>query len=245
MSAELAQAAINSVLGISAGITARANVAAQNTVNSANAYASNLVRAANNELSSKRSSFARLVQSTNNQRVLDGTADQVEAARSNYLRVRDSTTQDDMETQIRMAEQAGAQAAAAAFSGIRGGVADIVNSATALRKARLAQRAKDMAGYVGKDAQKRVEQLVQAGLDSLDSSEIADSLDYGKDVAVQQKYSGNLLSEMLSGQSGKSLADLSSAGADAFSASKTSFKYSTNYGTQQSKMLQQQDSWFD
>lgn len=200
MSAQIAAAAadtaVKAIMGISAGITARANVNAANIVNSANAYASNLVRGANNELSAKRGSLARYVQSVNNQRALDNVGDQLASAQVNYRRARDSATNDDLETQLKFAEQAGAQAAASAMAGMSGGVADIVAGTTALRKARIQQRTNDALRMGDSDAAMRLGQIAAAGLDSLDQSEVADSLDYGKDVAVQQVYGGNLFSEI-------------------------------------------------
>lgn len=211
MSAQILDAGLKAFMGISAGVTARANVQASNIVSSANAYANNTVRAANNELAAKRGSLARFTQSVNNQRVLDNMGESLAAAQTNYRRARDSEEQDDFETQLRFAEQAGAQSAASALAGLSGGVVDIVNSTTAMRKARLQQRAADAVKAGDFDAQLRFSQIQQAGWDSLDNSEISETLDYGKDVAVKQVYGGNLLSESLSGQSGQSLANLTSS----------------------------------
>lgn len=208
MDAALATAGLAAVMGISSGITARATVQANNITSSANAYANNLVRAANNELASKRGSLARLTQSINNQRVLENAGEQAASAVTNYRRARDSEMQDDFETQLRFAEQAGAQAAASALTGLSGGVVDMVNSTTALRKARLTQRAADARAAGDFDAQQRFSQIQQAGWDSLDSSEVTDALDYSKDVAVTQKYGGNLLSDVLGRQDVKNLANI-------------------------------------
>lgn len=241
--AAAADMAIKAIMGISSGITARANVRAANTVNAANAYASNLVRGANNELSAKRGLLARYVQSVNNQRALDNTGDQLAAAQVNYRRARDSATNDDLETQLKFAEQAGAQAATSAMSGMVGGVADIVAGTTALRKARIQQRTQDALRMGDSDAAVRLGQIAAAGLDSLDQSEIADNLDYGNDVAVEQRYGGNLVSEIWSGQSSQSLATLTST----FGTPKkdTAGLYKTRGGSQQTTMLQEQDSWFN
>lgn len=244
MSAQMADAGLKAIMGISAGVTARANVQAGNIVNSANAYAANTVRAANNELTSKRSSLARFTQSVNNQRVLDNAGDQLAAAQTNYRRARDSEAQDDFETQLRFAEQAGAQSAASALAGVVGGVADIVNSTTALRKSRLQQRQADALAAGDFDAGQRFSQIQQAGWDSLDSSEITDALDYSKNVAVNQVYGGNLLSEVWSGQSSQSLANVTSAAGESWGNWRTSQTYGTKSGSQQTNMLREQDSWF-
>lgn len=219
MSAELAMFGINAVMGLAGGVTARANIYAQNRIDEANTYAKNLVRGANNELASKRGSLARFTQSVNNNRALENTGAAAEAATVNYRRARDSRIKDDFETQIKFAEQAGAQAAAAGASGLIGGVADIVAGTTALRKARLEQRTAEATKQGDYDAAKRNRMIHQAGWDSLDHSEIADTLDYGKDVAVTRKYGGSLWTEALGGQSGRTLGAAWEAGTSAVSSS--------------------------
>lgn len=203
----MADAGLKAIMGISSGITEKAQVNANNIVNSANAYASNLVRAANNELRIGRNQLARYNQNENNARVLQNTGSALEAAAINFRRSRDSASGDDFENQIAFSEQAGAQAAAAALSGLTGGVADMVNGTTALRKARLQQRSDQALKQGDWDAAQRNQQIAQAGWDSLDSSEISDDLDYSIDVAVKQVRSGNLFTDMMKGQSAQGIAN--------------------------------------
>ncbi len=202
---------MKAIMGISQGVIAEAQVNAANTVNAANAYANNLVRSANNKLSAARGSLARYTQSVNNQRRLDNAGSQAEAAGINYRRARDSAINDDFESQIAFAEQAGAQAAAAALSGLTGGVADIVRGTTALRQARIQGRAREAMRQGDWDAQQRQRNIMLAGYDSLDQSEITDNLDYSVDVAVKQQRRGNLLTDILGGQDMKNLANLTSS----------------------------------
>lgn len=212
---------MKAIMGISAGVIEEANVNAQNIVNEANAYANNLVRGANNKLKAARGSLARYNQSINNQRTLENMGSEAEAAAINYRRARDSATNDNFEQQIAFAEQAGAQAAAGALSGITGGVADLVAGTTALRIARLQERADTAMKQGDWDAQQRQKHILQSGWDSLDTSEISDDLDYSVDVAVKRVRGGSLFSDILSGQSGKTLSDMGgffsgSGGYDAF-----------------------------
>ena len=209
MSAEAAAAdmAIKAIMGISSGITNRAQARANNTVNEANTYASNLVRAANNDLRSSRSRLARYTLGVNNARVMENTGSALEAATINYRRARDSATSDNFESQIAFSEQAGAQSAAAALSGLTGGVADIVNGTTALRKARLQQRSEQAMKQGDWDAGRRASQMMQAGLDQLDSSEISDDLDYSLDVASKQTVNSSLWAEVYGGQSAQTMAN--------------------------------------
>lgn len=216
MWAAAADFGLKAITGISQGIIDKANVNASNTVNEANAYASNLIRAANNKLGGARGSLARYNQSVNNNRTLENAGLQAEAAAVNYRRARDSEIQDDFETQLRFAEQAGAQAAATALSGLTGGVADVVNSTTALRKARLSQRALVARQQGDFDAQQRQSQILQAGWDSLDSSEIIDGIDYSVDVATKRVSSGNFFTQVMGMQDTKNLANLTGQAVDFF-----------------------------
>ena len=214
--AAMADAGIKAIMGISNGVLQEANVNAANKVNDANAYASNIMRAANNKLGAARGSLARYTQSVNNQRVMENAGSNLEAASINYRRARDSATQDGFEQQIAFAEQAGAQAAASALSGLTGGVADLVRGTTALRQSRLQQRVDAAEAQGDWDASQQAKHIMQSGWDSLDASEINDTIDYGQDVAVKQRYGGNLFTEAIGGQDLKSLANITS-----------SFKFST------------------
>lgn len=204
----MAMMAMTAITNISAGVTNRAQIGANNTVNAANAYANNLVRAANNELKASRASLSRYTQGENNARVLENTGSALEVAAINYRRARDSASGDDFENQIAFSEQAGAQAAAAALSGLTGGVADMVNGTTALRKARLQQRSDQAMKQGDWDAAQRNRQIAQAGWDSLDSSEIAADLDYSVDIAAKQQVTGGFLTEILGGQSAQNMANV-------------------------------------
>lgn len=210
MWAEAANFGMKAIMGIGNGILADAEINATNKVNEANTYASNLVRSANNQLKGARASLSRYNQSVNNQRVLENSGSAAEAAQINYRRSRDSSISDDFESQIAFAEQAGAQAAASALSGLSGGVADIVAGTTALRKARIQQRQADATKGMDYDAAQRNKNILQAGWDSLDHSEISADIDYSTDVAVTKMGRGsNLLFDILGGQDAKTLANIS------------------------------------
>lgn len=219
MSAAAVQAGITAIMGLSSGITAEGQIDANNIVNAGNAYAQNLVRSANNELRRSRAGLARYNQSVNNQRVMENVGASFEAATINYRRARDSAASDDFESQIAFAEQAGAQAAAAALSGLTGGVADMVNGTTALRKARLQQRSDEAMKQGDWDANQRAKNILKAGWDSLDTSEIADDFDYSINLATKQIRGGSALTDMLGGQDSKNLANIAADTKNFFTAS--------------------------
>ena len=194
--AAMADLGLKLIMSIGSGVLAEANANAVNTVNEANAYASNLVRSSNNQLKAARGSLARYTQSVNNQRVLQNTGSAAEAAAINYRRARDSALNDDFESQLAFSEQAGAQAAAAALSGLTGGVADLVAGTTALRQSRLQQRSDEALRLGDYDAAQRTKQIMQTGWDSLDSSEISEDMDYSNDVAIKTSRKGSFLTDV-------------------------------------------------
>lgn len=210
--AAMADMGLKMISGISNGVIQDAQINAQNIINEANAWANNLVRGANNNLKAARGSLARYTQSVNNQRTLDNAGSSAEAATVNYRRARDSAMKDDFETQIRNAEQAGGQAAAAALSGLTGGVADLVTQTSALRRARVAQRFDESTKQTDFDAGLRQKQIMQSGWDSLDSSTIAEEIDYNTDIAAKQTRGGNIWTDAYLGQDMKNVANVSAWG---------------------------------
>lgn len=206
--AEAADFGIKAIMAIGGGVIEEANINAANTVNRANVAASNLMRSANNELRSKQASLARYTQSVNNQRVMTNTANTAAAALTNYHRSRASAAQDSFEKQISFAEQAGAQAAASAFSGLTGGVADIVNGTTALRKARIQQRIETATKQGAYDAGQMQRNIIMAGLDNLDQSSVMDGLDQGNDIATTKHYTGSLLGDLIKAKTGSNMANV-------------------------------------
>lgn len=214
--ASLGLNAIGALSGAKAGAAAIKN---QQTVDRANRAADALIKAANNELASKKGSLDRYNQSVNAQRIMENTGSDVEAASMNYRRARDSATQDNFEQQIQFAEQAGSQAAAAAFSGIQGGVVDVINSTSALRKARIQQRVENSLGQADYDARKRLGNIALAGWESMDTSIIADNLDYSVSVAKNYQSSPGFLERFAS------TVDLKNVAAVTDAIGKSSFKW--------------------
>lgn len=196
---EAVSVGLNVFSSLSAGWAEEANIRAKNTVNSATTIANNLMRGANNELLSKRNALARYVQNENNKRTMTQTGREQEASLINYRRGRDAAASGDFEAQIGFSEQAGAQAAMAGFSGLTGGITDIVASTTALRTSRVKQASLQSLGQADWDAAQRQRDIMAAGLNSLDQSYITDDIDYSLDTHVDQRRGGNLFSDVLKG----------------------------------------------
>jgi len=205
----------NIVGSISSGVLAEANANAQYTLNQANAYASNLIRSSNNTVAAARSSLARYTQSVNNNRTLDNVGKAFTTNNVNYRRQRDAASNASLEDQIALAEQAGRQAAASAFSGLTGGVSDIIRNTTALRASRIQQRKEQATAQMDSDQAARTGALLQAGWDNLDQTDIVTNIDYGNDVVADTRYTGGLFSEIVGGVLGtdqKTLANVSQWG---------------------------------
>jgi hypothetical protein len=196
MSAEMIQMGINAIIGIGNGYLQKQQIKAENMVNEANTIAANLIRKSGNELSGAKGSLARFNQSVNNSRVLAGAGDSAEVALVNYRRARDNADKGDFESQIAFAEQRGGQQAAAAASGLVGGVVDVVNSTTALRQARIEQASEETLRFAAFDAAKQQGDIIRAGIENMDNSSIIDGLDYTIDTYVEKKRVGNLWTDI-------------------------------------------------
>jgi hypothetical protein len=168
----------------------KSQVRAQNTINEANVYASNLMRSANNELAAKRGSLARFVQAENNNRVLSNMGSALEAGTVNYRRQSDNRRRQSLEQQIQNAEQAGAQAAAAATSGLTGGVVDAVAGTLALRQARIRQSEADTTQAVAFDQGRQQAAVLRSSLSAMDMNTIVDDIDFSRDVFVAARGPG-------------------------------------------------------
>lgn len=208
MTAMLAMMGLQAVMGLSGGYSAQQAANRQTVINRANAEAANLVRGARNELTVVRGRQARANQAENNNRTLYQGGRAVEAAAINYRRMRDSAITDDFESQIRLAEQAGASVDSQAMAGAGGSVVDMVNGTTALRNSRIQQAQSERMKAADYDASQNVKDIQRATLQSLDRSSIIDELDYNVDLAQEVYRSGNLFTDVIGGQDPKNIANV-------------------------------------
>lgn len=191
---------MNALTGLAQGSANRSATRAQNTIRESQVYAANLVRGAKNEAAAGRASLARYNQAEGNRRVLEDTASVMEANSLNYLRARDGQLEDDLDSQIAFAEQAGAQAAAGAASGLTGGVVDMVAGTTALRRARqVATQERNVAEFAY-DYKTNQRNTLAQGLSAMDNSTILTDIDYGIDTFFAEKPQGNIITDIFGGQ---------------------------------------------
>lgn len=74
----------------------------------------------------------------------------------------------------------------------------------------------------------------------MDQSDIVADIDYSIDTFVPQKRAGNWFTDVLGGQSPQNLAAVTQQ----FKFAPTALRYGTELGSQQTRMLAEQDSWF-
>ncbi len=183
----VAKAGIAATKSFLSGSIAKANVEAQNKVGAANAAAANTVRVGSNRFAAAQAGFSRWLQVENNKRILDGAGEQIAATIQNAVREDRVRTSANFEEAIRGAEQEGAQAAAAAASGLMGSVVDTVNVTTALRRSRANESVRMMGDLARYDAGMRAGALLRQGIRGMDSSMIFDNIDYGNNVFSPKK----------------------------------------------------------
>jgi hypothetical protein len=159
---------------------------AENQIAKANAEASNKVRGGSNKFAAAKGSLQRYMQSLSNNQSLEAGGEALAANLVNARRQEDAALSGSFEDAIRSAEQTGAQAAAAAFAGVSGEVADTVSVATKLGQQRAIESANRFAGYRSYDHGKRSSAIFSQMVRSLDSSLIFDAVDANVDVAQKK-----------------------------------------------------------
>lgn len=182
----LAQAALSAASMYGQGALNKAVTEANNRVGAAKADADNRVRSSGNAFNAARGSLARYMQSLNNGEALAAGGHALEANLINARRNDDALASASFEDQIKAAEQTGAQAAAAAFAGVGGEVADTISLSTRLMQQRAAYEATQRRDFSAYDAARRAGVIQTQTIRSLDSSLILDAVDYSVDVAPQR-----------------------------------------------------------
>ena len=205
MDPSLTMFGMNALTGLAQGSAQRSATRAGNTVRESEVYASNLMRKSGNELSKARASLARYNQVEDNKRIADDTGSAMEANSINYLRARDGAVEDSLDEQIAFAEQAGAQAAAGAASGLTGGVVDVVSGTTALRRSRMVARQERADEQFAYDAAQQQRNIFLSGMSAMDQSTIMADIDYGIDTFAANPTQGNFLTDILGGQTKETL----------------------------------------
>lgn len=154
-----------------------------NRLDAANASNTNKVRQAGNAFSAAKGALQRYIQSLQNNQALEAGGEALEQNLVNARRHEDANLQGGFEQSIRSSEQLGSQAAAAAFAGVGGEVADTVSMATRLSHQRASHAALRNTEFRSYDTARRASSIMSQTVRSLDSSLILDTLDYNSNVA--------------------------------------------------------------
>jgi len=184
---EIVKGLVGAAHGYLQGSVQRTQIEANNRLSVAFTESSNQVRAASNGFEAAKGSLARYMQSLNNNKRLEAGGHALEASLVNTRRQQDVITAQGFESEIRNAEQTGAQAAKAAFAGVGGDAVDMVSASTRLTQQRAAEFADRAQGYSLYDAARRAGAIVSQTIRGLDNSLIIDSLDYNRNTATIHK----------------------------------------------------------
>lgn len=183
----LLSAGLSGINAYSSASVNKALTGANNRVARAQAEGSNRIRTAGNGFAAAKGSLSRYIQSLQNNQALEAGGAALEENLINARRTEDTLAEASFEDQIRDAEQLGSQAAAAAFAGVGGEVADTVSVSTRLMQQRANYEAARSADFRLYDTARRAAAIQTQTVRSLDNSLIFDSLDYTMDIAKQSQ----------------------------------------------------------
>ena len=168
----------------------------------------NTVVAAENERNASVTAMQRWALAVRNRRVKENVAANQEALAINFNRARDVKTRGNFADNVRQAEEAGRQAAAAAASGVTGSVVDVINDTTRLRNAMKNAARLDAEDQALGDFERMQLEQYAAGMDSLDFSVILDQTSNYDSTSTTAK-TGNVFSAGFANIGGDGLKALS------------------------------------
>lgn len=174
--------------------------AISNETERARAAAANQVRDARNQETAAATSLAYFMQSENNKRRMRAAESQYQAGVTTLLRMQESQGAAGFEEAIANAEAAGAYAANASFSGTAGATIDLIDTTARMQRERQTFYRERNNGYVNYDAAKQVAGIMPAAMEGTDTSNLTQSLDYGKDIANERitlRDSGSVFTDLI------------------------------------------------
>jgi hypothetical protein len=179
------------------GSVKRAGNRAAAEVSAAQAEASNKVRGASNVRAAAQAGLSRFLQSTSNARALDASARRQAGAQGAVARMEDARTSSTFEGRVRAAEALGEQAAAAAFSGVTGGSADVATATLGLTLARQEQQAARLARQQSVLLSDQIGEEAEGAIAGLDTRLILDNLDLRQDRGAPQARGSTVFEDIL------------------------------------------------
>lgn len=205
-------------------------------------------RTAGNIQSAAQGNLARWAQSVNNQRILEAGGKALEVGAINFSRQLDTALNSSLSASVGAAEVAGRAAAASAFAGISGDVVDSVNLSSRLRDRMVRETTQRNFKMAEWDFRQRQAATAQQYVRSLDSSYILDNLDYTQSfvqqVSTPSQFQGAVAGALNNSGGADWLGAIQSglgSARNAYGEWQTSRNYGTNFGSQQTTMLWEQE----
>lgn len=205
------------------------------------ARARNISRGSANIEKAAKGSLTRFMQGENNKRILRGAGNSYNAAQEELARTGEANTAGRIERQIANAEASGALAANAAFAGALGGSTDVLALTQRLQQARREAAIKKRAGQVSYEQMKQITGIMSQGIEQLDITQFNDGIDYSVDTSNRLTSGSTMLGDILGSQGFKSFMQTTGTRSDA----STARQYGTYGGSEQTRILREQDSWFN
>lgn len=142
------------------------------------AKVANILRIADNQMQAAKDSLARYQQSQSNKYKLLSGGQELDAQRTNLLRMADDSVRGSFERRIQVAEEAGALAASAGAAGVGGGSLAMVEQQQVLRSQRMEEAARIQKEQMEFDGELAMDQTQQAMVLGLDDVQINTSLNF-------------------------------------------------------------------
>jgi hypothetical protein len=183
--ASLGMSLLSGYMARSANRTQARLNAISNETEVARAAAANVVRDARNQETAAANSLAYFMQAENNKRRMRAAGSQYEAGLRTLSRMQESQSNAGFEEAIVNAEAAGAYAANASFSGTAGSTVDLIDTTARAQRERQTFYRERNNGRVNYEAAKQVAGIMPAAVEGLDTANLTQGLDYGRDIANQ------------------------------------------------------------
>ena len=229
-------------LAVAQGGASRTAEGAQMKLAEGTAQARNIQRGSANIERAAKGSLTRFMQGENNRRMMKAAGNVFNAAQETMARTNDANVSNRIERQIADAEAAGALAANAAFSGAAGGSNEMLAMTQQLQQARRAAAIKTQNKQVTYEQMKQISGIMPQAVEQLDITQFNDGIDYSIDTANRLTSGSSAIGDIIGSQGFKSF--MQNSAGSFFGDLQASTKYGTNMGSEQTRMLREQDSWF-
>lgn len=184
--------------GMSANSKKKAQAQAQGTIDSANAYSSNLNRDSQNRVSAAASGLKAYATSINNQRQGAAVGAKINALTMNVARAMDQMSQGGTQQSLQAAEQLGAVTAQASAAGTGGSSIELIKSTLGLRRAMQQNNLQRTIKMTQHDYKDRTQAAISELSQSFDPTTSVAAMDYGVTVPPARMSGSSFMSSLSS-----------------------------------------------